>query len=158
MVGDDSSDEIKSALIDFNGQTVSISAKLKYTQINTENDEMKYQPEDILTIEDVWLLLDYITNLQEENERLKEITEINNDEEYIYTYEELQDKVLKLQKENKRLNKQYDLMEQSLDEKQAVIDKAIELIHKAMLDSEIIGNGTLNLNDLLNILGGDKNE
>ena len=124
----------------------------------TENDEMKYQPEDILTIEDVWLLLDYITNLQEENERLKEITEINNDEEYIYTYEELQDKVLKLQKENKRLNKQYDLMEQSLDEKQAVIDKAIELIHKAMLDSEIIGNGTLNLNDLLNILGGDKNE
>ena len=30
-----------------------------------ENDEMKYQPEDILTINDVWLLLDYITNLQE---------------------------------------------------------------------------------------------
>ena len=30
-----------------------------------ENDEMKYQPEDILTIEDVWLLLDYITNLEQ---------------------------------------------------------------------------------------------
>ena len=38
-----------------------------------DEDYMKYQPEDILTIEDVWLLLDYITNLQEENERLKEI-------------------------------------------------------------------------------------
>ena len=36
-----------------------------------ENDEMKYQPEDILTIDDVWLILDYITNLQEENEELK---------------------------------------------------------------------------------------
>jgi hypothetical protein len=36
-----------------------------------ENNEMKYQPEDILTIEDVWLLLDCITNLQQENEELK---------------------------------------------------------------------------------------
>lgn len=36
-----------------------------------DEDYMKYQPEDILTIEDVWLLLDYITNLQEENEKLK---------------------------------------------------------------------------------------
>ena len=35
-----------------------------------DEDYMKYQPEDILTIEDVWLLLDYITNLQEENKEL----------------------------------------------------------------------------------------
>lgn len=38
-----------------------------------ENDEMKYQPEDILTIDDVWLLLDYITNLQKENKHLKDL-------------------------------------------------------------------------------------
>lgn len=30
-----------------------------------DEDYMKYQPEDILTIEDVWLLLDHITNLQQ---------------------------------------------------------------------------------------------
>lgn len=34
---------------------------------------MKYQPEDILTIDDVWLLLDYITNLQKESEKLNNI-------------------------------------------------------------------------------------
>ena len=34
-----------------------------------DEDYMKWQPEDILTIEDVWQLLDYITNLQEEYEK-----------------------------------------------------------------------------------------
>lgn len=55
--------------------------------IRFRNEDNKFQPEDILTIEDVWLLLDYIINLQErvdridlvncklrkENDRLKEI-------------------------------------------------------------------------------------
>lgn len=35
-----------------------------------EDKEMKYQPKDILTIEDVWLILDYIINLQQENKQL----------------------------------------------------------------------------------------
>ena len=44
-----------------------------------ENDEMKYQPEDILTIDDVWLLLDCITSLQEELEsKNKEIKDLKN--------------------------------------------------------------------------------
>lgn len=30
-----------------------------------EGNQMKWSPEDILTIEDVWLLLDYITNLEQ---------------------------------------------------------------------------------------------
>ena len=54
-----------------------------------ENDEMKYQPEDILAIEDVWLLLDYITNLQKENKTLakQHLATIN---ELIKTQEELE--------------------------------------------------------------------
>ena len=32
--------------------------------IRFRNEDNKFQPENILTIEDVWLLLDYITNLQ----------------------------------------------------------------------------------------------
>lgn len=37
-------------------------------------------------------------------------------------------------------------------------DRVIKLIHKAMVESDITGNGTLNLNDLLNILNGENNE
>ena len=37
------------------------------------------------------------------------------------------------------------------------INKAIELIKKALIESDITGNGTLNLSNLLNILqGGDE--
>ena len=80
-----------------------------------ENDEMKYQPEDILTIDDVWLLLDYITNLQEENDYLKDIvsnTELSNEikkadkwskrELYKINYQRLQANK-RLREENERL-------------------------------------------------------
>ena len=50
-------------------------------------------------------LINYITNLQEENQKLKEIVGINNDDEFIYSYEELQDKILELQKEYNILSK-----------------------------------------------------
>lgn len=39
---------------------------------------------------------------------------------------------------------------------QSKIDKAIELIKKAMIENDITGNGTLNLNELLDILKEDK--
>ena len=91
-------DEIKQILDDLKFISKEKSARLEFTQYGCK------------------VLLDYITNLQEENERLKEITEINNDEEYIYAYEELQDKVLKLQKENKRLNNIIEKLGKRLDE------------------------------------------
>ena len=56
-----------------------------------------------------------------------------------------------LQEENKRLNKQYDLMEQSLDDKQEIIDKAIEYIEKYVSVYDMEGD----LRErLLNILKG----
>lgn len=45
-----------------------------------------------------------------------------------WTREELLESLYNITKENERLNKQYDLMENSLDEKQEVIDKALEYI------------------------------
>ena len=66
------------------------------------NEDNKFQPEDILTIEDVWLLLDYITNLQEENEFLK----LNNPEmniEHFRIIKENKRKIDNLRKENERL-------------------------------------------------------
>ena len=39
-------------------------------KIREKNGEDKFYPEDIIIIDELWQLLDYITNLQEENERL----------------------------------------------------------------------------------------
>ena len=41
-----------------------------------KNDDSKYSPEDILTIEDVWLLVDYVLKLEQENQQLK--NKLNN--------------------------------------------------------------------------------
>lgn len=56
-----------------------------------------------MTEENDKIFTDLINKLQKENEKLKEINNINNDEEFIYSYEELQDKVINLQQENERL-------------------------------------------------------
>lgn len=65
-----------------------------------------------------------------------------------------------LQQELERLNKQYDLMEQSLDDKQKVIDKAIEYINHAQnygTMAQVMPHLKLYINgkDLLNILKGE---
>jgi hypothetical protein len=81
-----------------------------------ENNEMKYQPEDILTIEDVWLLLDCITNLQKENERLKEenkriFSKVNDDELLIsnaMNYAEAQDYKSRIDKARAKLKSMFD--------------------------------------------------
>ena len=70
----------------------------------------------------------------------------------------LLDYITNLQEENERLNKQYDLMEQSLDDKQKVIDKAIKYVEWNLdANAEIIDyfNCDMNFNKLLNILKGE---
>ena len=96
-----------------------------------------------------YLLLNYITNLQKdydriynENCKLRERNNIDDinllDENYV-----LQKENEKLKEENKRIFSR--------------VNKAIELIKKALIESDITGNGTLNLSNLLNILdGGDE--
>jgi hypothetical protein len=72
----------------------------------------------------------------------------------------LYDYITNLQEENNRLNNQYDLMENSLDEKQEVIDKSIEYLNtNSLLNFEHNEEQNIDLitdtkakEDLLNIL------
>lgn len=62
-----------------------------------DEDYMKYQPEDILTIEDVWLLLDYITNLQQDLDKANGI--IEKDRQF---YKCRMDEYVELKEENEK--------------------------------------------------------
>ena len=96
--------------------------------------------------------LDYITNLEQELEELK--IQLNNaDNKNLELIEEL----------NKEIDRYEDTISFDLGydkgskEYKSRIDKAMKLINKTMLESDITGNGKLNLNELLNILtGGDE--
>ena len=97
----------------------------------------EYYPEDLLTYKGCQLLLDYITNLQEENKELK----IKND-------------ILEFRmKQNDRMVicERYRILKQRDDYKQR-IDKAIEYIKK---EDELYYIKVF-LRDLLKILGGDE--
>lgn len=57
----------------------------RFNFVKKEPNKLSYYPEDLLSREDMWLLYDYITNLQQENERLKEenkhiFANVNDDE------------------------------------------------------------------------------
>ena len=111
-----------------------------------ENDEMKYQPEDILTIDDVWLLLDCITSLQEEKNDLLDMCSRKIDE------------VSNLQKDNKKLKELCDKYEEehktTFEEWKKDIKankKAIEYIELGLANEE-------EAEELLNILQGSDKE
>ena len=93
------------------------------------------------------LLLDYITNLQQENERLKELCDKYEEEhstafklwtmkmEEMPTYEEK----LKIQKENDRANQYIDFYKdltekqnKSLEDYKSRCEKAVELLNKTL--------------------------
>ena len=114
-----------------------------------ENDEMKYQPEDILTIDDVWLLLDYITNLKEENERLKELCN-KYEEEHKTTF-----KIWKKDLKNFEHEKNRELKSR--------IEKAIKFIKENTERALVNGNNEELIDQedipiLLNILQGSDKE
>jgi cell shape-determining protein MreC len=116
------------------------------------------------------LLLDYITNLQEENHRLKELCD-KYEEEHITTFNEWKETItdkyqtLKdLQQENERLKKRnkeiYDgfiATQEELSDYATRIDKAIRYIHKNYYEVVYKTKGTME-NDLLNILNGGDEE
>ena len=63
-----------------------------------------------------------------------------------------------IKKDNEHLREILREGQKEYDELQERIDKAIIYINKGILDMEIIGKGTINLNKLLDILkGSDKN-
>ena len=85
---------------------------------------------NVINQEEMDNLWEYIPNLQKENEELKE-----------RIHDLLLDNTdYKL--ENERLNKQYDLMENSLDRKQGLIDKVIRYIEENCIDDEFYLNLT----------------
>lgn len=103
--------------------------------------------------DDVKMTLDYIDNLEEQLSLL-----VKDDEKS-------QDTIIRLSEENKKLHNQYDLMENSLDEKQEVIDKAIEYIKSFIEIDEETGTYSMpytfdgyNLYKLLKKLVGEDNE
>ena len=119
--------------------------------------------EDITTIgydtyPERWLkLLNYITNLQKENEKLKNELKSKPDNEITLETKDGQimtiiqsERIDMQEKLNKSLN---NAIEKYQDYKQRN-EKAIELIRKALVERDITGNGTLDLSDLLNILQG----
>lgn len=115
-----------------------------------ENDEMKYQPEDILTIDDVWLLLDYITNLQEENKNLKN--------EQISKYQTLKE----LQEENDKLKEDKSKMfETAVKRNNQLLDRIYNAIEYLDIDEEILETCEIydvNGIEVYKILKGENNE
>jgi hypothetical protein len=97
------------------------------------------QPEDVLTTEDMWILLDYITNLQQENERLK-------------------DGLVKIP----RAKLEYEL---ELIDYKSRVEKAVEYIKTTECYDDVIGyymltesNERDEMSNLLNILQGSDKE
>ena len=125
---------------------------------------------DRLTVSGKRKLEDYITNLQEENERLK-----HNDQTNIKWHLELVQENEKLKEENKQLKKkikiewlsdegkyQYaiDCIVLEMDKLEERIDKVIEYIQNRIEDINNGGNehDYRNLNEILNILQGSDKE
>ena len=117
----------------------------------------------------------YSNHLESENESLNAtIDEIQQAKDKLQNdYQEARDKIDELQHENEILQTKIDILagkkiiEYQKDEHARLvqirtdrkrIQEAIELIRKAMVESDITGNGTLNLNKLLEILGDKENE
>lgn len=150
--------------------------------IRFRNEDNKFQPEDILTIEDVWLLLDYITNLQtieqqysallSENAELKEVNNYSKRKLYKINKDRLEAN-LKLVEENERLKNRNEFLNQvcvGFDDKyedyKSRCEKLREYINTHQLFKYIYDDEELfeiitdkeAKKDLENILNGGKNE
>lgn len=79
-----------------------------------------------------------------------------NKEEYIYSYEELLDLVIKYQNENYKIKKYYTIIEQENQQLKERIDKAIEYMEESM--SNPFKYEWAVLKHTLEILKGDTNE
>lgn len=112
-----------------------------------ENDEMKYQPEDILTIDDVWLLLDCITNLQQ----------IEQDHQKLNG--ELREENKKLQEEIERQSKAQVILDNQITEMydyKSRNEKALEYIKRFENQPWYVEG--CQIKDLKSLLQGDDKE
>ena len=143
-------------------------------KLNCEEEiDVKYFAKDdslVYTTMDYSQLLDYITNLQERKITKEDVDKYFEEnmcvsfEKFIENWKEQEEWTNYYMEENERLNNQYDLMENSLDEKQEIIDKAIEYIQNNKLytfkydDEEMfeITTDKIAKDNLLKILGGDE--
>lgn len=87
------------------------------------------------------------------NEQALEIAELN---ESITWWQNRFNAVERENRELKDKNKYIEQLQQENKQLKENKKKTIELIRKAMVESDITGNGTLNLKELLEILGGKK--
>ena len=126
--------------------------------INDKEEITKYGCE--ISVKQAKQLLDYITNLQQENERLK--SELECYENGVY----FSSKVDELERENERLKIQVSAREELYEYSQSRIEKAVEYIKKHIEKCNIDGyEGKFDNFDiftkpqkLLNILNGRSDE
>ena len=56
----------------------------RFNFVKKEPNKLSYYPEDLLTREDMWLLFDYITNLQKHLKDVCEVIEQLNNKEIVF--------------------------------------------------------------------------
>lgn len=100
----------------------------RFSFVKKEPDKLSYYPEDLLNREDMWLLFDYITNLQEENK------ELNDD--------------------NIWWNNRFKAVQRNYKDYKSRIDKAIEHLKEVMKEEEEYEEDYIYNNYLLDILQG----
>ena len=111
-----------------------------------------------ISLKDTKILLDYITNLQQENEELKKNQRFHKNGVFSLEYdkETLSDMVEDLQQENERLNEILVWKQEHEKELHTRIEKAIEYIEDNTYYKS--HKGYVDLNDLLNILQNGSEE
>ena len=125
-------------------------------------DDMKQIPIDeswALNLEDYQckLLLNYITNLQKENKELQTSVDNCKQENEKLKIECFQLENIDYLEEINREKVLRKINDEIKDDYKQRNEKAVELIKKALIESDITGNGTLDINNLLSILqGGDE--
>lgn len=104
-----------------------------------------------LSCDEIAILRDYITNLHQENERLKDqnINEILKKDLEICTkqYKKSDEKIKKLEKRNKEIYEGFLATQEEMSDYATRIDKAIEYIE---------GSYFLDFSEIIDILRGDK--
>ncbi len=154
-----------------------IKVLLKFIeQLQQQNEELKRKLNWIAFGDDSELALRYLRKIgyvDFDDERKYYINKHNNepfflDEEeekkYYLKDEELDEYTKQLEQKNKEYQETYkDVREEikdykhQLEEKDKIIDEAIEYINQQIFDMTVVGNGTLSLDRLLEILERGKN-
>ncbi len=123
----------------------------RFNKVKSASNKLSYYPEDLLNRKDMWLLLDYITNLQQENERLKKQLEYLRTDEYL-------NQVKWERNFNETMNKELNLrIEKAVEYLKSKEDSLFITFSDDMLDHDELIDKKIGTT-LLNILEGKDNE